>query len=148
VCVCVCVCVCFVVLGIMVPVCVCMYLRPSASRLRVKNQPLSKAALLFVAFGIHGARVCVCGGGEVVILSELSELPLRPWKPERREGAHTRTHTRHTHPHSIPKWQTLETPWAQHPHTLIPHVANPREPENHTRTQGPIELSELSGLSD
>ncbi len=53
-CLCVCVCVC---------VCVCMYLRPNASRLRVKNQPLSKAALRFVAFGINGARVCVRGWG-------------------------------------------------------------------------------------
>ena len=63
-CVCVCVCVCVRVcvcvsslLSKMAPVCVRMYLRPSASRLRVKNQPLSKAALLFVALGIDGARV-------------------------------------------------------------------------------------------
>jgi hypothetical protein len=53
-----------------------MYLRPGASRLRVKNQALSKAALLFVAFGINGARVCLRWWGGV-LFSELSELRLR-----------------------------------------------------------------------
>ncbi len=49
---CLCVCVC-----LSVCVCVCLHFDSSAGRLRIKNQPLPQATLLFVAIGINGARV-------------------------------------------------------------------------------------------